>query len=58
MDIEKLKELDRIHDERTIEKEKLDRSAKKYASEKNELDKLFIYTLLLILNTLYKKISN
>ena len=37
---QKLKELDRIHDERTTEKEKLDRSAKKYTNEKNELDKL------------------
>ena len=36
----KLKELDKIHEERIIEKEKLDRSAKKYANEKNELDKL------------------
>ena len=37
---QKLKELDKIHDERTTEKEKLDRSAKKYTNEKNELDKL------------------
>ena len=37
---QKLKELDKIHDERTIEKEKLDRSAKKYTNEKNELNKL------------------
>jgi len=36
----KLKELDKIHEERIIEKEKLDRSAKKYTNEKNELDKL------------------
>lgn len=36
----KLKELDSIHEQRTIEKEKLDRSAKKYTSEKKELDKL------------------
>ncbi len=36
----KLKTLDKIHDERTIEKEKLDRSAKKYTNEKNELNKL------------------
>lgn len=36
----KLKELDNIHEQRTIEKEKLDRSAKKYTNEKNELDKL------------------
>ena len=37
---QKLKELDTIHEQRTIEKEKLDRSAKKYSNEKNELDKL------------------
>lgn len=37
---QKLKELDKIHDERVLEKEKLDRSAKKYTSEKNELNKL------------------
>ncbi len=36
----KLKELDSIHEERTIEKEKLDRSTKKYSNEKRELDKL------------------
>lgn len=36
----KLKELDEIHEKRLIEKEKLDRSAKKYTNEKNELDKL------------------
>lgn len=36
----KLKELDKIHDERTNEKEKLDRSTKKYTNEKKELDKL------------------
>ena len=36
----KIKELDRIRDERAIEKEKLDRSAKKYTAEKKELDKL------------------
>ena len=36
----KLKELDKIRDARAIEKEKLDRSAKKYSSEKDELDKL------------------
>lgn len=36
----KLKELDDIHEQRTIEKEKLDRSAKKYTNEKKELDKL------------------
>ena len=37
---EKLKNLDKIHNERTNEKEKLDRSTKKYTNEKNELDKL------------------
>ena len=37
---QKLKELDKIRDARTIEKEKLDRSAKKYTNEKHELDKL------------------
>lgn len=37
---QKLKELDKIYDERIIEKEKLDRSTKKYTSEKNELNKL------------------
>lgn len=37
---QKLKELDKIHDERTNEKEKLDRSTKKYTNEKKELDKL------------------
>ena len=36
----KLNELDKIHEARTIEKEKLDRSAKKYTNEKKELDKL------------------
>lgn len=36
----KIQELDKIRNERAIEKEKLDRSAKKYSSEKNELDKL------------------
>ena len=36
----KLEELDAIHEKRVIEKEKLDRSAKKYTNEKNELDKL------------------
>ena len=36
----KLKELDKIREERTMEKEKLDRSAKKYTNEKKELDKL------------------
>ena len=36
----KLTALDKILDERTIEKEKLDRSAKKYTNEKRELDKL------------------
>ena len=37
---QKLKELDKIREERTIEKERLDRSAKKYTNEKRELDKL------------------
>ena len=37
---QKLKELDKIHDQRIVEKEKLDRSAKKYTNEKNELNKL------------------
>ena len=37
---QKLKELDKIHESRIIEKEKLDRSAKKYTNEKKELDKL------------------
>ena len=37
---EKLKELEKIRDTRAIEKEKLDRSAKKYTNEKRELDKL------------------
>ncbi|MBR3510827.1 MAG: peptidoglycan DD-metalloendopeptidase family protein [Alphaproteobacteria bacterium] len=37
---EKLKKLDKIRDARSIEKEKLDRSAKKYTNEKKELDKL------------------
>ncbi len=36
----KIKELDKIREERAIEKEKLDRSAKKYTNEKNNLDKL------------------
>ena len=36
----KLNELNEIHEQRIIEKEKLDRSAKKYANEKTELDKL------------------
>ncbi len=35
-----VKELGQIRDARAIEKEKLDRTAKKYAKEKNELDKL------------------
>ncbi len=35
-----LRELDEIRDKRAIEKEKLDRTAKKYAKEKNDLDKL------------------
>ena len=37
---EKIKELEKIREQRAIEKEKLDRTAKKYASEKDELDKL------------------
>jgi len=37
---QKLNELDKIHENRTVEKEKLDRSAKKYTNEKNELDRL------------------
>jgi len=36
----KIQELDKIRETRIIEKEKLDRSAKKYSSEKAELDKL------------------
>ena len=36
----KIKELDKIRNERAIEKEKLDRSAKRYSDEKNNLDKL------------------
>ena len=36
----KLNKLDKIREERAIEKEKLDRSAKKYSNEKNALDKL------------------
>ncbi|MBO7656527.1 MAG: peptidoglycan DD-metalloendopeptidase family protein [Alphaproteobacteria bacterium] len=37
---EKIAELDKILNERAIEKEKLDRTAKKYTDEKNLLDKL------------------
>ena len=37
---QKIKELDKIRNERAIEKEKLDRSAKRYNDEKNNLDKL------------------
>ncbi len=37
---EKIKEIEKIRQERAIEKEKLDRTAQKYASEKKELDKL------------------
>ena len=37
---EKIKELSRARDTRAIEKEKLDRTAKKYTNEKKELDKL------------------
>ena len=33
-------ELERVRDARAVEKEKLDRTAKKYVSQKNELDKL------------------
>lgn len=36
----KIKELEKLREQRAIEKEKLDRTAKKYASEKQELDKL------------------
>ena len=35
-----IRELEKIRDARAIEKEKLDRSAKKYSKEKNQLDKL------------------
>lgn len=35
-----LEELEKIRNERSIEKEKLDRTAKKYTIERNELDKL------------------
>ena len=37
---QKLEELDKIREMRAIEKEKLDRTAKKYSDEKNLLDKL------------------
>ncbi len=37
---EKIKELEKIKEQRAIEKEKLDRTAKRYTSEKDELDKL------------------
>ena len=37
---EKIQELEKIREQRAIEKEKLDRTAKRYANEKNELDKL------------------
>ncbi|MBQ6110685.1 MAG: peptidoglycan DD-metalloendopeptidase family protein [Alphaproteobacteria bacterium] len=37
---QKMQELDKIRNNRAIEKEKLDRSAKKYSSEKDALDKL------------------
>lgn len=37
---EKLRELEKIREARAIEKEKLDRTAKKYTAEKNQLDKL------------------
>jgi septal ring factor EnvC (AmiA/AmiB activator) len=36
----KINELDKIRNERAIEKEKLDRSAKRYTDEKNTLDRL------------------
>lgn len=36
----KIKELEKIREQRAIEKEKLDRTAQKYANEKKELDKL------------------
>ena len=36
----KMKEIDKIRDARAIEKEKLDRSAKRYTDEKKSLDKL------------------
>lgn len=36
----KIEELDKIRNERAIEKEKLDRSAKRYSDEKKSLDKL------------------
>ena len=37
---EQIRELAKIRDERAVEKEKLDRTAKRYANEKDELDKL------------------
>ncbi len=37
---DQIKELTKIREERAIEKEKLDRTAKRYADEKDELDKL------------------
>ncbi len=37
---QQVKELEKIRDARAIEKEKLDRTAKKYTNEKKELDKL------------------
>ncbi len=37
---EKIKELEKIKEQRAIEKEKLDRTAKKYTTEKDELNKL------------------
>lgn len=36
----KIQELDKIREQRAIEKEKLDRTAKRYTDEKNQLDKL------------------
>lgn len=37
---EKIQELEKIREQRAIEKEKLDRTAKRYADEKSQLDKL------------------
>lgn len=37
---EQIKQLEKVREQRAIEKEKLDRTAKRYADEKNELDKL------------------
>ncbi|MBN1325008.1 MAG: peptidoglycan DD-metalloendopeptidase family protein [Alphaproteobacteria bacterium] len=38
--IKQIKELEKIREERALEKEKLDRTAEKYAKEKKDLDKL------------------